>query len=64
MQACGAAHYWGRVAQFLGPPQIGHDKAAVALVNKMVRICWAVWCHERRFSGNWQSCLLAYPAGV
>jgi transposase len=35
--------------------RIGHNKAAVALTNKMVRICWAVWCHEQRFSGDWQS---------
>ncbi len=33
----------------------GWQKAAVALANKLVRICWAVWCHERRFNGNWQS---------
>jgi len=39
--------------------RIGHNKAAVALANKMVRICWAVWCHGRRFSGNWQSSLPA-----
>lgn len=34
--------------------RIGHNKATVALANKMVRICWAVWCHERRFNGNFQ----------
>ncbi|MFI8745865.1 transposase, partial [Pseudomonas sp. NPDC077186] len=35
--------------------RIGHNKATVALANKLVSICWAVWCHERRFSGDWQS---------
>ena len=33
--------------------RIGHNKAALA--HKLVRICWAVWCHQRRFSGDWQS---------
>lgn len=35
--------------------RIGHNKAAVALASKPVRIFWAVLCHERRFSGDWQS---------
>jgi transposase len=28
------------------------NKAAVAIANKLVRICWAVWHHERRFDPN------------
>jgi transposase len=28
------------------------NKAAVALANKLARICWAVWHHERHFDGN------------
>lgn len=28
------------------------NKAAVALANKLARICWAVWHHERSFDGN------------
>jgi len=34
--------------------RVGHNKAAVALANKMARIIWAVWHHARAFDGNWQ----------
>ncbi len=29
------------------------NQAAVALANKLARICWAVWRHERRYDGNY-----------
>ncbi|HEV2123268.1 MAG TPA: IS110 family transposase [Chloroflexota bacterium] len=29
------------------------NQAAVALANKLARICWAVWKHERRYDGNY-----------
>jgi transposase len=34
----------------------GHrNRATVALANKMARIAWAVWKHERAFDGNYVS---------
>jgi len=27
----------------------GHNVAAVAVANKLARIVWAVWCHERAY---------------
>jgi len=33
----------------------GHNKAVVALANKLARICWATWKHERDFNANWRS---------
>lgn len=30
------------------------NQVAVALANKMARIVWAVWTHERSFDGNYQ----------
>ena len=32
--------------------RVGHNKATVALANKMVRILWATWMHQRDFDGN------------
>jgi transposase len=33
--------------------RVGHNKATVALANKMVRILWATWMHQRSFDGNY-----------
>jgi transposase len=30
----------------------GHNKAAVALANKLARIVWGVWRHGRAFGAN------------
>lgn len=32
--------------------RIGHNKATVALANKMARIAWAVWTQQKTFNGN------------
>jgi transposase len=32
--------------------RIGHNKAAVALANKLARIVWATWRHDRDFSST------------
>ena len=29
--------------------RVGHNKATVALANKMARMCWAVWKHRTSF---------------
>lgn len=31
----------------------GQNKATVALANKLARIIWATWRHDRPFDGNW-----------
>lgn len=33
--------------------RVGHNKATVAFANKMVRILWATWMHQREFDGNY-----------
>jgi transposase len=33
--------------------RVGHNKATVALANKMARILWATWMHQRSFDGNY-----------
>jgi transposase len=35
--------------------QRGHNKATVALANRLARIVWATWTHERPFDGNWSA---------
>ena len=32
--------------------RVGHNKATVALANKMARIIWAVWTRQNTFNGN------------
>lgn len=32
--------------------RVGHNKATCALANKLARICWAVWKHQRDFDPN------------
>jgi transposase len=31
----------------------GHNKAAIALANRLARIVWATWKYDRSFDGNW-----------
>jgi transposase len=31
----------------------GRNRAAVALANRLARIIWATWKHQRSFDGNW-----------
>lgn len=33
--------------------RVGHNKAAVALANKLARVAWATWRHGRAYEGNW-----------
>lgn len=35
--------------------RVGHNKATVALANKMARILWATWMHQREFDANYVS---------
>lgn len=36
--------------------RVGHNKAAVGVANKLARICWAVWIHQRDYDGNFALC--------
>jgi transposase len=33
----------------------GHNKATVALANKLARVIWATWRYQRAFDGNWHA---------
>lgn len=37
--------------------RVGHNKATCALANKLARIAWATWRHQRNFDGNFVSSL-------
>jgi transposase len=63
-----AVLHWAKVTRKAGKPldrlrawaletegRIGHNKAAVALANKLARIIWATWKYERDFDGNWST---------
>ena len=30
----------------------GHNRGAVAVANKLARICWALWRHGERYQGR------------
>jgi transposase len=34
--------------------RVGHNKASVALANKLARIIWATWKYDRNFNGSWK----------
>lgn len=34
--------------------RVGHNKAAVALANKLARVAWAVWKHGRTFDAHYE----------
>lgn len=62
LEACGSTHYWSRHAKKTPVPthlqawalaveqHRGHNKAAVALANKLARIVWAVWRSGQPFA--------------
>lgn len=35
--------------------RVGHNKATITLANKLARIVWATWKHDRTFEGNWST---------
>lgn len=37
----------------------GHNKATIAPANKLARIVWATWHHDRRFDVNWKTKMAA-----
>jgi transposase len=72
-----AVLYWAKVMQRSGKPldrlrawalqtevRVGHNKAAVALANKLARIIWATWKYERDFDGDWSVRHQRAPATV
>lgn len=38
----------------MGDDRRGFNKAAVGLANKLARIAWATWKHQRPFNADWR----------
>lgn len=54
-RAAGAGHPLDRLRQWalVTEQRCGTNKATVALANRLARIIWATWHHQRPFDGNW-----------
>lgn len=55
-----AFQIWARTTQ----QRRGHNVAAVAVANKLARIVWAVWRHQRPFAADYRSTITTQTATI